>query len=320
MYDLNVCIPDISNERFGENEKFAMLKNYLYELNEVLSFALSDIDTKNLSQSLGDKIALSGKNAAVTKKLDEKVTQRFSVLKSDIIRAADEVFESCSSEIERSDSEIRAYVGENYTALSQFGEYTSRADSLISQNADAITQNAARVETVGAGLENYKNEVASQFTVSADAVISETEKNFVKKDELDDFSETVSSKIVQTATEVTENFSTGLSVMRDDLTTLGGEMSELVSSLEVYIRRGLLENGDYGIEIGRSDSGIKARFTNERISFCLGDGEVAYISGTDLYITRARVLDYLEIGNSSDGYFKLDVTANGLEVRWSYGD
>jgi hypothetical protein len=94
----------------------------------------------------------------------------------------------------------------------------------------------------------------------------------------------------------------------------------LVSDLDVYIRRGELEENVYGIEIGRSDSNIKARFTNDRLSFYQGASEVAYISGSSLYITNADVLDYLRIGNSSQGYFLFDTTSNGLEVRWIDGN
>ena len=58
-----------------------------------------------------------------------------------------------------------------------------------------------------------------------------------------------------------------------------------------------LESGVYGIEIGRSDSNIKARFTNDKLSFMQSGVEVAYISKNNLYITRAEITDYLKIGN-----------------------
>ena len=76
----------------------------------------------------------------------------------------------------------------------------------------------------------------------------------------------------------------------------------------------------YGIEIGRSDSNIKARFTNDRLSFYQGLAEVAYISGSNLYITRTQVLDYLKLGNAAEGFFIFDVTENGLEVTWTNGN
>ena len=86
----------------------------------------------------------------------------------------------------------------------------------------------------------------------------------------------------------------------------------------------MAENSDTAVKIyvspaTGSDSNIKARFTNDRLSFYQGASEVAYISGSSLYITNADVLDYLRIGNSSQGYFLFDTTSNGLEVRWIDG-
>ena len=130
----------------------------------------------------------------------------------------------------------------------------------------------------------------------------------------------ISSQITQTEKNITENFSEDIALLSQDISSVGGVVSELVSDLDVYIRRGELEENVYGIEIGRSDSNIKARFTNDRLSFYQGASEVAYISGSSLYITNADVLDYLRIGNSSQGYFLFDTTSNGLEVRWIDGN
>lgn len=42
MYDLNLNVPNITSEKYSNERRFVMLKNYLYELNEKLSFALED--------------------------------------------------------------------------------------------------------------------------------------------------------------------------------------------------------------------------------------------------------------------------------------
>ncbi len=41
MYDLNLNIPNITSDKYSNERRFLMLKNYLYELNETLSFALA---------------------------------------------------------------------------------------------------------------------------------------------------------------------------------------------------------------------------------------------------------------------------------------
>ena len=38
MYDLNLSVPNISTTKYSDDEKFYLLKNYLYELNETLYY------------------------------------------------------------------------------------------------------------------------------------------------------------------------------------------------------------------------------------------------------------------------------------------
>ena len=135
--------------------------------------------------------------------------------------------------------------------------------------------------------------------------------------------EKITSQITQSATDVKETFSASISATNKELEDINKEFADFAQTIDVYIKRGLLVEGKtpeediYGIEIGRSDSNVRARFTNEKLSFIQGEVEVAYISGSNLYITRAEILDYLRIGNSEQGYFTFDVTEYGLEVRWN---
>ena len=91
-----------------------------------------------------------------------------------------------------------------------------------------------------------------------------------------------------------------------------------------YIHRGLLNNGEYGIEIGEtSEDGTfrhYARFTSEKLSFHDVNGnEVAYIgSGTAnkddtkcLYVTGKAVF----LGDIQLGGYKTD-TSDGLAFTW----
>ena len=42
MYDLNLNIPNITSKKYSTDSRFLLLKNYLVELNETISFALAD--------------------------------------------------------------------------------------------------------------------------------------------------------------------------------------------------------------------------------------------------------------------------------------
>lgn len=100
-----------------------------------------------------------------------------------------------------------------------------------------------------------------------------------------------------------------------------------VKTTNAYIKRGLLSNGSYGIEIGETTTdGVfrqYARFTSEKLSFHDVNGnEVAYIgAGTDdksdtncLYITGKAVFQ----GDILFGKYKMD-TSDGLAFTWIGG-
>lgn len=313
-------MPNISTSKYSDDEKFYLLKNYLYELNECLSFALSNIDYSNFKESIKNKIEEKSEEEISYKKIIKENKEKFENLKNKIIITADEIFENCKSEIKNSENEILGKVQNDFLAISEFGEYKSETASIIKENADAITLNSSNIETANNNLENYKSENNSELNLRAEAIISQVENIFAKKSEYDEFTEIISSQITQTSKNITENFENSVLSAKEDISTLGGTVSELIYSLNTYIKRGELESGVYGIEIGRSDSNIKARFTNEKLSFLQGTTEVAYISGNNLYILRAEIIDYIKIGDIEKGYFIFDVTDNGLEVKWSYGN
>ena len=319
MYDLNLSVPNISTTKYSDDEKFYLLKNYLYELNETLSYALSNVDSSNLSNGLKIEIENVKKDASEIHNLKQDYLQRFNELKNKIIITANEIFENCNTEIEKTEKEILLKAESDFVAKSQFGEYKNEVNTSIKENSQAIELNANNIESTLNDLEHYKIQNNSDISIQASAIISQVENLFTKKSDLEDFSESVSSQITQNSENITEVFSECISKIDNDLLDLENNVSELVYSLDAYIKRGELESGVYGIEIGRSDSNIKARFTNDKLSFMQSGVEVAYISKNNLYITRAEITDYFKIGNSSVGCFTFDVTDNGLEVKWSYG-
>ena len=97
-----------------------------------------------------------------------------------------------------------------------------------------------------------------------------------------------------------------------------------IKTTNAYIRRGLLNNDEYGIEIGEtSEDGAfhhYARFTSKKLSFHNVNGnEVAYIGSGDvdkddyncLYITGRAVFQ----GAVHFGKYKMD-TSDGLAFTW----
>lgn len=319
MYDLNLSIPNISSTKYSDDEKFYLLKNYLYELNETLSYVLSNVDSSNLSSGLKTEIERVKTDVSEIHNLKQDSMQKFNDLKNKIIITANEIFENCTTEIEKTEKEILLRAEGDFVAKSEFGEYKNEVGTSFIENSNAIKLNATNIESTANDLENYKMQNNSEISLQASAIISQVENLFAKKIEFEELTGTVSSQITQTSQNITEIFSEKITKVDNDILDLENNVSELVYSLDAYIKRGELEVGVYGIEIGRNDSNIKARFTNDKLSFMQGGVEIAYISRNNLYITRAEITDYLKIGNSVAGYFVFDVTDNGLEVKWSYG-
>ena len=317
MYDLNLSVPNLTSPKYSSDNRFLLLKNYLYELNETLSYALGDksqTEIQNLKKEIEGSKAEEKENII---RLNNDSKKRFEELKNQIIRTAEEIEMDYSTAISESERGILHTAEGQFATKTEFGEYKNQVDTELLQTAEGISAAARTAEALLTELEEYKKINNANLSIQAEEILSQVESIYSSKTDVSELEERVSSQISQTASGITESFSESLSSFSEDLSSVGGEVRELVSSLDVYIRRGELEEGVYGIEIGRSDSKIKARFTNDRLSFYQGISEVAYISGSNLYITRAEILDYLKIGNSTDGYFSFDVSENGLEVIWS---
>ncbi len=320
MYDLNLSVPNITSRKYSNDNRFLLLKNYLYELNEALSHALAT-KTQGEIAEFNEMINVSQElQQENVKKLGSVNTSRFKELKEKILSTAEEIERDYNSKIEQSEKQILQTVTSDFVTQSKFGEYSANTSTAIEQNSADIKLMAENTESIATGLESFKDSTKAEFTVQAEAISSQIEALYVTKEDALELENRVSAQITSTAENVTESFSSSVARVENDLSSVGGELSELVSSLDVYIRRGELEEGIYGVEIGRSDSNIKARFTNNRLSFYQGAVEVAYISGSSLYITNAQILDYLKIGDSNEGFFMFDTTQNGLEVRWMDGN
>lgn len=318
MYDMNLCVPNFNSPKYTNENRFLLLKNYLYELNDMLAIALSENESQ-VVERVSRAVEKDDDTGKELLRLKKESLNKFAELKNEIIRTADEICTAYASDIDVTQREILASVGREYLAKADHEEYKNSVDTALSQTADRIEATASATESVTTDFEDFKKHTNAEIKLQADSILSQVEKNFTTRSDAEKLEERVVSRIIQDEENITESFSQSLKALQDDISSVGGEVSTFVSELDVYIRRGKLSEDVFGIEIGRSDSGIKARFTNDRLSFYQGASEVAYISGSNLYITRAQVLDYLKIGNSTDGFFTFDTTSNGLEVRWSDG-
>lgn len=135
--------------------------------------------------------------------------------------------------------------------------------------------------------------------------------------------------LVETSREIAEN-SIGVTETYSRVETIDSRVEGVedeILTTNAYIHRGLLSNGEYGIEIGEtSEDGVfrqYARFTSDKLSFHDVNGdEVAYIGAgaTDkenskcLYVTGKAVF----LGEIQLGGYKSD-TSDGLAFTWIGG-
>lgn len=85
----------------------------------------------------------------------------------------------------------------------------------------------------------------------------------------------------------------------DQLFTLTERVGDSVASITGYIRTGVLDDGEIGLEIGdfSGASPFKVRLVDNRLSFFANGDEVAYVSDSTLYITKAHVTGTLILGS-----------------------
>lgn len=301
------------------------LRGYLNQLDETLKTVLLGLsgsvgEVKTVLTKNGEAAEESNKTAVtIAVKMKEEQKKTFDELKSDIIRAADDITQSYETLIEQTKGEIRSDVSKDFVAKSEFGEYKTETASTLTQHADSIEAAVSGAELLNTDYQSYKIETDTALSLLPGSIASQVSESFISKDELQGASleEYIASRATQTASGITEEFISRLAAISEEMEGYSDGVNGYIADTAAYIRRGELETGVYGIEIGRSDSNMKTRFLNDKISFYQGAVEVAYISDNNLYITRAEVLDFLRIGNSNDGYFTFDVSPNGLEVRWS---
>ena len=150
-------------------------------------------------------------------------------------------------------------------------------------------------------------------------IFSDFNGKYFAESDFGTYLETTNKKVEENSKGVTETYERVESI---DSRVEGVE--DEVKTTNAYIKRGLLNNGEYGIEIGEtSDDGVfrhYARFTSDKLSFHDVNGtEVAYIGAGEmdeddtncLYVTGRAVFQ----GAVHFRGYKMD-TSDGLAFTW----
>ena len=196
----------------------------------------------------------------------------------------------------------------------------STIDSAKQGDASNIVINGGKKDIAPEEAENTFNSIKSLIIKSADIVKAYEES----------MKETFNGSYVAQSDFGTYLQETNLTVETDSKTIseyfvniqqITDGIEEEIKDQNAYIRRGLLEDGIYGIEVGETTKegtfNKYARFTADKLSFySINDNEVAYIGQTKngagcLYVLGRTVFE----GDIQMGKYAVD-TSDGLAFTW----
>lgn len=188
-------------------------------------------------------------------------------------------------------------LGTNYATFSESQLNTEKAIENVSNNlseTNTKTQNYVtdQVTTLNSNIEQ-----------SASAIRMDVSETYTSKSELEQYKLDVSTSLTQTKDAFTFDFSTLEQLVSD----LGGETSASFTEIRKFIQ---FLNGD--IILGEVGNPLKLKIENDRIAFILNGLEVAYWSDSNFYITEARILTSIRIGN----YAFIPRSNGNLSFKW----
>lgn len=204
-----------------------------------------------------------------------------------------------------------------YQLVEQLNWALNTVESAEGSNSPAIVYKQREPSTAQEAEDTF-NSIKALIIKSADIVkayettiFSDFNGEYFADSDFGTYLEQTNKKVADNSEGVTETYKR---VETIDSRVKGVE--DEVRITNAYIHRGLLSNGDYGIEVGETnDDGAflkYARFTADKLSFFDANGyEVAYIGAGCLYVEGKTVFR----GEIQLGGYKTD-TSDGLAFTW----
>ncbi|MFR1104080.1 MAG: phage tail spike protein [Acutalibacteraceae bacterium] len=191
--------------------------------------------------------------------------------------------------------QLEAVRTEAYTRTDEIRQSVTEFEIEVNQNLDGISSSVTETQT--------------QITTTTENIydaLGQLQESIVTDEALEEVKQLL---ISQWSDELELRFTSVLNII--DQTN--GTVEENQRLLEQYIR---FEGAR--IELGRSDSVIKAVLQNDRLSFVESGQEVAYISNRTLFIKDAQITQTLRFGNADSGYYVWAIGENSTyELTYS---
>ena len=191
--------------------------------------------------------------------------------------------------------QLEAVRTEAYTRTDELRQSVTEFEVQVKQNLDGISSSVTETQT--------------QITTTTENIydaLGQLQESIVTDEALEEVKQLL---ISQWSDELELRFTSVLNII--DQTN--GTIEENQRLLEQYIR---FEGAR--IELGRSDSVIKAVLQNDRLSFVESGQEVAYISNRTLFIKDAQITQTLRFGSADSGYYVWAIGENSTyELTYS---
>ncbi len=186
-------------------------------------------------------------------------------------------------------------------------EAVSRAEIAVNKVEGQITAVAESVEDtqdyVNGVVEQVREENSASLQISKDEILDTVSQIYTTQDETKALREEVSSQIQQTANEVDIRFNQA----QESTQQVADDLETEITERETYIRF-----TPDGMELGKSDSSLVAKLSNDKLAFVDGGKEVSYFSNSKQYITQAEITETLQLGK-----YAFVLRANGnLSLVW----
>lgn len=238
------------------------------------------ITTQHLSSEVGKSLNLSS---------NESINSTVTKFATDAI---DDAFLSIQSNEEPSRDNLKE--GDLWMDVSSLPYVLFRwnGEEWIAVGDEDIDRVAQEVKQLTSSVEQTENSITSII------------KEYATKDY-------IQSEIQSAVTQSKSDFTVAFSRVQEGIDTTTSELEKYKREVESYMRY----NGD-SLELGKSDSKIKAELTNEKLAFTQDNIEVAFVSDHKLYIPEANIVKRIAIGNTENGYFNLTTTPTGLAITW----
>lgn len=206
--------------------------------------------------------------------------------------------------------------GTAYGRAGWLWNYNSAADTTWITNVSVCEDVKSDIESIKQTFTDYKTEIklnldniTSSVTETQETVTTTTKNIYDEVGNLRDTTIT-EEQLTEVQNSLVEQYSDLIEMrftsVKDLVDELEGTVENKQSILEQYIRfEGAM------IELGRSDSALIAKLSNDKLAFLENGQEVAYISNLKMYITDAQINRTLSFGDQDTGYYTWTIGESG---------